>query len=58
MDFISSYACVLRAVNLPYGSLFLLGANFPEFHEWAHYLGKFILGYYMKFDYGSLLQKL
>ena len=28
--------------------LFSLGANFLEFHEWAHYSGKFILGCYMK----------
>ena len=43
---------------LLYSGLFSLGANFPEFHELTHYLGKFILGCYTKFDYGSLLQKL
>ena len=41
-----------------YSGLFSLGANFLEFHKWAHYLGKFILSCYMKFDCGSLLQKL
>ena len=41
-----------------YSKLFSLGANFPKFHEWAHYSGKFILGCYMYFDCGSLLQKL
>ena len=28
-----------------YSELFSLGANFPEFHERAHNLGKFILGH-------------
>ena len=44
--------------QLPYSGLFSLRANFPEFHEWAYYLKKFILGWYMKFDHGLLLQKL
>ena len=29
-----------------------------EFHEWAHNLGKVILGYCMNFNYGLLLQNL
>ena len=29
---------------LLYSGLFSLGADFPEFHELTHYLGKFILG--------------
>lgn len=31
-----------------------LGANFPGFHKWAHYLGKFILGCCIEFDCRSL----
>ena len=42
---------------IPYSRLFSLGAIFPKFHEWAHCSGKFILGCYMKFYCGSLLQK-
>ena len=41
-----------------YSGLFPLSANFPEFHKWSHYSGKFILGCCMKFDCGSLLRKL
>ena len=44
--------------TIPYSGLFSTGANFPKFHERAYYLGKFILGCYMKFHCGSLLQKL
>ena len=33
-------------VLIPYSRLFSLGANFPEFHEWAHSSGKFIVGCY------------
>ena len=43
---------------LPYSGLISLDANFPEFQEWAHNSGKFILGCCMKFDCESLLQKL
>ena len=38
--------------------LFSLGANFPEFYKWACYSGNSILACYMKFNCGSLLQKL
>ena len=41
--------------HIPYSGLFSSGTNFPEFHEWAHYSGNFILGCYMKFDCGLLL---
>ena len=44
--------------HIPYSGLFSLGANFPKFHKWAHYSGKFILDCCMKFNCGSLLQKL
>ena len=44
--------------RIPYSGLFSLGVNFPEFHKWVHYSGKFILGCYMKFDCGLPLQKL
>ena len=37
-----STACV---IIVPYSGLFSLGANFPEFPEWAHDSGKFMLGY-------------
>ena len=54
--------CYQKGVNVvhhPYHiASYFLDANFPEFHEWAHYSGKFILGCYMKFDCGSFLQKL
>ena len=43
---------------LPYSRFFSLGANFSKIHKWVCYSGKFILGCYMKFDCGSLLQKL
>ena len=29
---------------VPYNGLFSQGANFPEFSEWPHNLGKFMLG--------------
>ena len=48
----------MYVATVSYSGLVSLGANFPKFHEWADYSGKFVLGYYMKFNYGSLLQKL
>ena len=38
----------VRILILPYSELFSLGANFPEFHKWAHNSRKFILGYMYK----------
>ena len=36
--------------------LFSLGANFLKFPKWTHNLGKFILGCYIKFDYGLMAE--
>ena len=40
------HTCILKPITtkVPYGRFISLGANFPKFHEWAHYSGKFILG--------------
>ena len=38
-----------------YSGLLSLAANFSEFLEWAHNLGKFILGCCVKFDCELLL---
>ena len=38
----------VRILILAYSQLVSLGANFPEFHEWAHNSRKFILGYMYK----------
>ena len=43
---------------IPYGRLFSLGANFPEFHEWAHSSGKLIQSCCIKYTCGLLVQNL
>ena len=38
-----------------FNNVYGIVSYFSEFYKWAYYLGKFILGCYMKFDFGSLL---